>query len=101
MQVAVRLDLGGSRLGHGTQTCLIERISEQEGRGGGNLVWSVAYTAQRHRHPRTLTCRIQSQEHRHSYHGKVAMATALFHETPASACRPTGKVDLSEDFIRL
>ena len=100
MQVAVRFYLRGHRLGHITQTRLIYRMAEQQGRGRSNFMWDTTDTAQRYRHPGALTGSVQRQEHGHSYHGKVAMAATLLHETPASACRPAWEAYLGEDFIR-
>jgi hypothetical protein len=101
MEVAFRLYFSRCGLGDVTQTRRLHGVSKQQGRGSGHLMWYAPYAAEHDSYVCALPCRIQCQEHGHPYHGKVAMPATLFHETPASPCGRTWKVDFRKDFIRL
>jgi hypothetical protein len=101
MQVAFRLYFRGRSLGNSTETRRIHSMSEQHGRGSGNLMGYTPYTAEHYCHVRALPCRIQGQQHGYPYHGKVAMTATLLHETPASTWGRMRQADLSKDFIGL
>jgi hypothetical protein len=101
MQITVRLYFSGCSLGNIAQTRRLDGMAEQHRRGRGNLMGHTPDTAEYYGHVRASSCRIQSQQHGHPYHGKVAMPATLLHETPASTRGWLRQTDLSKHFIGL